>query len=67
MKRRTREDGLEDCIMLGERWRTVIGVVALHETPAIYIDHLTPCAIITAEHVKAAYSLAESFAYLSRP
>lgn len=46
---------------------TVIGFIALNETPAVDIDHLTAGAVLTAQHVIATDSLAKTMADFRRP
>jgi hypothetical protein len=46
---------------------TIIGVIALNETPAVDINHLTLSAVVTAQHVIAADSLAKCVADFCRP
>ena len=46
---------------------TVIGLIALNETPAVDIDHLTAGAVLTAQHVVATDSLAKCVTDFRRP
>jgi hypothetical protein len=46
---------------------TVIGLVALYETPSVHVNDLTFAAIIASKQVKATYALPETFGYLISP
>ena len=46
---------------------TVVGLVALYETPSVYINDLTFATVIASKQVKATYPLSKTFGYLISP
>ena len=42
--------------------QTVVGLVAFHETPAVYVDDLAGPSIVAPKHVEATYGLPKTLA-----
>ena len=47
--------------------RTVVGLVAFHKTPSVYVNDLAPIAILTSQHIEAADHLTKTIADLRSP